>query len=90
MKITSSPTPNPNSLKFEANGKSFIEEGLIAAFSPDEVKDDALASRLFALPGVESLLITPAFVTVTKHVAAGWELLAEEVERVLQEWLEKN
>lgn len=87
MKITSSPTPNPNSLKFEANGKSFIEVGLIAAFSPEEVKDSVLGSRLFALPGVESLLITPEFVTVSKDATTGWEQLAEAVERILEEWL---
>lgn len=89
MKITSQPTPNPNSLKFVANGRSFIEEGLIAAFSPDEVKDNALGRRLFALSGVESLLITPEFVTVTKRAEAGWKPLSEEAEKVLREWLEE-
>jgi len=45
----------------------------------------ALAADLFALRGVESLLIVPHFVTVSKHPAADWDLLAEGVEQVLKE-----
>ena len=87
MTIRTSPTPNPNSLKFEVEGAALIESGLLAYHSEREAGDDALASELFALRGVHSLMIVPGFVTVTKHPAADWDLLAEGVERVLREHL---
>ncbi len=88
MTIRSSPTPNPNSLKFEVDGATLIETGLLAYHSAHEAEGDALASELFALRGVHSLMIVPQFVTVTKHPAADWDLLAEGVERVLREHLD--
>lgn len=87
MRIRSSPTPNPNSLKFEAPGTRLIEGGLFAFHSIREAADHPLGADLFALPGVHSLMIVPEFVTVTKHPAADWSLLAEGVERVLREHL---
>ncbi len=87
MTITARPTPNPNSLKFEADGAQIIDDGLLAFHSLVEASEHELGSELFALRGVESLLIVPAFVTVTKHPAADWDLLAEGVERVLRDHL---
>ncbi len=88
MTIRPSPTPNPNSLKFEVEGDTLVESGVLAYHSPNEAEDDTLASELFALRGVHSLMIVPQFVTVTKHPAADWDLLAEGVERVLREHLD--
>ena len=88
MTIRSRPTPNPNSLKFEVDGQTVIDEGLRAYHSGREAEDDPLAADLFALRGVHSLMIVPEFVTVTKHPAADWDLLAEGVERVLLDHLD--
>ena len=87
MTVTARPTPNPNSLKFEVEGAPVLESGLLAFHSAEEASDHALASDLFALRGVQSLLIVPGFVTVTKHPAADWDLLSEGVERVLADHL---
>ena len=87
MAVQSRPTPNPNSLKFETDAGPFVESGLLAFHSLREAAEHPLAAELFALRGVESLLIVPGFVTVTKHPAADWDLLAEGVERVLAEHL---
>lgn len=83
MTITPCPTPNPNSLKFEVEGATLTDESLLAFHSLREAAAHELAADLFALRGVESLLIVPQFVTVTKHPAADWDLLSEGVERVL-------
>ena len=88
MTITIRPTPNPNSLKFDVEGVSVTDESMLAFHSLREAAEHPLAADLFALRGVESLLIVPQFVTVTKHPAADWDLLAEAVERVLAEHLE--
>ena len=87
MTISARPTPNPNSLKFEVRGARLIDGGLEAFHSPVEADGHDLASDLFSLRGVETLLIVPDFVTVTKHPAADWDLLAEGVEQVLREHL---
>ena len=87
MTITARPTPNPNSLKFEVDGAAVIDDGLLAFHSLVEAAEHELASELFALRGVESLMLVPEFVTVTKHAAADWELLAAGVEAVLKEHL---
>lgn len=86
MTITICPTPNPNSLKYEVTGAPVADE-MLAFHSAREADDHPLAADLFALRGVESLLMLPAFVTVTKHPAADWDLLSEGVERVLADHL---
>ena len=83
MTISARPTPNPNSLKFEVDGATVIDSGLRAYHAAHEVDDDDLARDLFSIRGVESLMIVPDFVTVTKHTAADWDDLAEGVEHVL-------
>lgn len=88
MTVTARPTPNPNSLKFEIAGATAIGDGLLAYHSAREAEESPLGAALFALDGVESLLIVPQFVTVTKHPAANWDLLAEGVEAVLRDQLQ--
>ena len=85
MKIRARPTPNPNSLKFEVKGATLTEEKMLAFQSSREASGDALGEVLFGIRGVESLLITPHWVTVTKQPAADWDLLSESVEQVLTE-----
>ena len=87
MKILSRPTPNPDSLKFEAKGRTMIESGLLAFHSRHEAAGDALGEALFALDGVETLLIVPDFVTVTKHPAADWNRLTPGIEQTLRSHL---
>lgn len=77
------PTPNPNSLKFAATGRPFIESGMGAFSSPAEAEGDPLGEPLFALPGVLNVLVLPAFVTVTKQPDADWNALIPEIERIL-------
>ena len=85
MTISARPTPNPNSLKFEVEGQKLLEQGLEAFHSSVEAEGHPLAAELFSLRGVETLLIVPDFVTVTKHPAADWDLLADGVEQVIRE-----
>ena len=85
MPVTTRPTPNPNSLKFEVSGAPLTDARQLAFQSAREASGDSLAETLFGIRGVQSLLITPGWVTVTKHPAADWDLLAEAVEAVLTE-----
>ncbi len=82
-RVTAHPTPNPNSLKFTAAGAVFIEAGLQVFGSAREAEGHPLGEALFALDGVENVLVLPQFATVTKHPAADWDLLAPAVEQIL-------
>ena len=82
-RVTTQPTPNPNSLKFSIEGHSFIDSGMQAFSSAREAAADPLGAALFALDGVANVFIVPAFVTVTKHPAASWDRLATAIERIL-------
>lgn len=87
MTVRARPTPNPDSLKFEIVGGALpVPGGLLAARSAAEAAADPLAAALFALDGVASLLVVPAFVTVTKRPEASWDRLLPAVERVLKGW----
>ena len=78
-------TPNPNAIKFTRDEGPFIDAGLIAASAPSDAEEHPLAQALFAVDGVESLLIMPQFVTVTKEPDVSWDKLLDEVSAILDE-----
>jgi hypothetical protein len=85
--ITVQGTPNPNAAKFTVD-RNLVEGGSsLSYFDPETAKDDPLASRLFGVEGVESLLIADDFVTVTKSAAADWDDLVPEIETAIREAL---
>lgn len=75
------PTPNPNALKFildrpiSQQPESFLE--------PAAAKDHPLASRLFAVGGVASLLLLGDFVTVNKTPESDWSAIKRGVRKAL-------
>ncbi len=85
--ITVQGTPNPNAAKFTVDRTLVEGRSSVSYFDPDTAKDDPLASRLFALDGVESLLIADDFVTVTKAASASWDDLVPQIENIIKEAL---
>ena len=80
-------TPNPNAAKFTVD-RTLIEGGAgLSYFDADTASEDALASRLFAIDGVESILIAEDFVTVTKSGSVVWEDLVPKIEDAIKEAL---
>ena len=77
------PTPNPNALKFLLDRQ--IAEHPTSFFNADAAADHAVARRLFAVPGVSSLLLLGDFVTVNKSSEASWADIKAQVRRVLSE-----
>ena len=55
-------TPNPNALKFILDRP--ISDQPISFFTSESAKDHALASKLFEIDGVTTLLLLGDFVTV--------------------------
>lgn len=85
--LQSQPTPNPNSLKFTAPGRTFIDKGLLSFRSAEEAAAHPLAAALFAIEGVCDVLILPEFVTVTKRPDVPWDALEASVMEVLRTYL---
>lgn len=86
-RITSSPTPNPNSLKFTLDDGTFIESGMESFDSPASAAGHALGSRLFEIEGITNVFILPEFLTVTKEAAAGWNEIIAEVESAVDDYI---
>ena len=77
------PTPNPNAAKFVLDRD--ISDRPISFLNPAEGGDHPLASQLFAVKGVKSLLLLGDFVTVNKDAKAGWPQIKRRVQQVLAE-----
>ncbi len=85
--ITVQGTPNPNAAKFTVD-RTLVEGGAsVSYFDPETAKADPLATRLFQVDGVDSLLIAEDFVTVTKSSAVEWDSLVPKIETILKEVL---
>ena len=75
------PTPNPNALKFLLDRE--ITDQPASFFNAWAADGHPIASRLFAIPGVSSLLLLGDFVTVNKTADASWPPIKERVRQVL-------
>ena len=76
------PTPNPNAAKFILDRP--IVQQPTSFFNAEAAKDDPVASRLFAINGVTSVLMLGDFVTVNKKPDVKWKAITERVQEVLQ------
>ncbi len=75
-------TPNPNAKKFILDAA--VSSQPLSFFSAAAAKDHAVASKLFAIPGVTNLLLLGDFVTVSKEAEARWETIAGQVVKILK------
>jgi hypothetical protein len=75
------PTPNPNAAKFVLDRR--ISEQPTSFLDAASAQGHPLASRLFEVPGVTSLLLLGDFVTVNKTPNAKWDGIVERVQSVL-------
>jgi NFU1 iron-sulfur cluster scaffold homolog, mitochondrial len=76
------PTPNPNAAKFILDRP--IVQQPTSFFNAEAAKGDAIASQLFAINGVTSVLMLGDFVTVNKKPEVKWNAITERVQEVLQ------
>lgn len=75
------PTPNPNAAKFVLNQP--IASQPTSFFNAQAAQGHPLAARLFAIPGVTSVLMLQDFVTVNKAPHVKWKSITPQVEAVL-------
>jgi NFU1 iron-sulfur cluster scaffold homolog, mitochondrial len=75
------PTPNPNAAKFILDRA--VYDRPTSFFNAGAAKDHPLASKLFDIPGVSSLLLLGDFITVNKSPEADWKEISRRVQAVL-------
>ena len=76
-------TPNPNTLKFVVN-QLFMERGAANFTESAKATVSPLAEKLFAVSGVQGVLIGTNFVTITKAPSGDWDTVAEEVPKAIE------
>ncbi len=82
-------TPNPNTLKFVTN-RTLVEKGAVNFTSKDKADVSPLAGKLFGVTGVSGVLVGSNFVTITKSQEGSWDVVAEEIPKVLEVHLNNN
>ena len=75
------PTPNPNAAKFVLDRT--VSEQPISFFNAAAAAGHPLATRLFSIEGVESLLLLGDFITVNKSPKAEWKEITRRVKQIL-------
>jgi hypothetical protein len=76
-------TPNPNALKFILDQP--VSDQPTSFFNIEAAQGHALASRLFSIPGVSSLLLLGDFVTINKSPEARWADITGRARKELAE-----
>ena len=75
------PTPNPNAVKVILDRP--VSDQPTSFFSAGAAAGHPLATRLFAIPGVSSLLLLGDFITINKSPEARWADITAKVRKVL-------
>ena len=75
-------TPNPNAVKFVLDRE--ISDRPVSFLQPEEGKNHPVASLLFSIKGVTSVLMLGDFVTINKRPEIAWKTITEKVEEILQ------
>ena len=71
MFIQAEETPNPNSLKFFP-GQAVLGEGTAEFCCIEDADSSPLAKRLFALEGIDNVLLSDDFLSVNKAPDVDW------------------
>jgi hypothetical protein len=74
-------TPNPNAMKFILNAP--ISGSSVSFFNPASAAGHPVATQLFAIPGVTSLLFLGDFLTVNKSPDAKWKPITAAVAKAI-------
>ena len=78
MFIQTEQTPNPSTLKF-LPGRVVMEKGTMDFAAADAASPSPLATRLFAVEGVERVFLGADFVTVTKAADRDWQVMKPSI-----------
>lgn len=89
VRIDTLPTPNPDAMMFKVE-EPLVKRGTFEFNAPETAGDSALPKRLFAVSGVQQVLVTSRFVTINKAGAQPWHDLVPEIKAALRAHLESG
>ncbi len=89
MFINVEETPNPNTFKFIPEKNISVDKSYIFK-STDDFKNNAFIKSLFDVDGVESILIDPGFISITKDKSSSWDVLRTILTSKIGVFLERN
>ena len=89
MFINVEETPNPNTYKFIPEKNLSIDKSYIFKKN-DNLGDSEFLKVLFNVEGVESVLLDPGFISITKLKDASWDVLRTVLTSKIGTFLEKN
>jgi Fe-S cluster biogenesis protein NfuA len=89
MEVMAELTPNPNTLKFNVH-KQLLPFGSFNFLTKESAKESVLASRLFEVEHVASVMIGIDFVSVTKDEASEWPVIARDVVESIRYFLQSG
>ena len=75
-------TPNPNAVKFLLDRE--ISNRPVSFLKAEDGVDHPVASQIFEIKGVASILFLGDFVTINKKPEAAWKIITKKVEEILQ------
>src|SRR5829696_7357889 len=75
------PTPNPNAVKVILDRP--VSDQPTSFFNAGAAEGHPLATRLFAIPGVSSLLLLGDFITINKSPGGDWDDIKSQARTVL-------
>ena len=86
ISISTEFTPNPNTLKFVVN-RELLPSGAANFTDPSKTDKAPLVKKLFAVPGVQAVMIGTNFVTITKSPSGEWDVVADAVPKTIEQYL---
>lgn len=91
MFIQTEETPNPATLKFIPDGKIVLENGVIEFKNQKQASTKSpLALQLFAITGIEAVMLGKDFITITKSGNSQWEYLKPEIQATIMDFYTTN
>ena len=82
-------TPNPNTLKFVVNSQ-FLTRGTANFTKKEDATKSPLAESIFAIEGIQGVMVGTNFVTITKSNAGDWDTVADSVPKAIETHLTKG
>jgi len=85
-------TPNINTLKFKPKGVSILPDNQTLEFLNIEVARESspLAEELMEIEGVQSVLFSSEYISITKEHDAEWQMLKPDVYAIITDYVESG
>ena len=84
IKISGELTPDPDVCHFHI-GRNIVEDVALIFQSAADSKGSPLIDKLFAIEGIQRILVSGETITITKNLPAPWPHLAADIAKAIKE-----